>query len=209
MPKYRKAGIDFDNTIVTYDELLMRIARERGLLGERVGGSKRSIRDRIRLLPDGEVEWQKCQALLYGSRIREARLIAGVDHFFRLCRERGVETYIISHKTEHSRYDATGTNLRGAALEWMAENRFFEEGGLGLRPEHVLFADTRHEKIARVVELGCTDFIDDLEETFLEKTFPAGVVRLLYEPGRTSPPPAGISLMKSWQEISDYFFGRN
>lgn len=209
MPERRGAGVDFDNTIVTYDELLARIARERGLFDDETFASKRSIRDRIRLLPDGEIEWQKCQALLYGSRIREARLIEGVRPFFRLCRDRGVKTYIISHKTEYSRYDPTGTNLRQAALAWMTRNQFFDADGLCLTPEQVLFAETRQEKIARIKELGCSDFIDDLEETFLEPTFPAGVTRLLYEPGRKTAPPAGVTLMKSWQEISDYFFGRN
>src|ERR1051325_6940804 len=62
--------------------------------------TKRSIRDRIRLLPDGEIEWQKCQALLYGQRIAEAKLVEGVADFIRLCRERGIPVHIVSHKTE-------------------------------------------------------------------------------------------------------------
>lgn len=205
----RAAGVDFDNTVVSYDEVLGRIARERGLLNSNGPAAKRTIRDEIRLLPDGEIEWQKCQALLYGPRIHEARLIAGVEDFFQRCREQGIDTYIISHKTEYSRYDATGTNLREAALGWMREKGFFDPSGLGLTPERVFFANTRQEKIAHLTRLRCTEFIDDLEETFLEETFPAGTARLLYEPARTSPPPSGVRLMKSWQEISDYFFGRN
>ena len=37
-------GIDFDNTIVTYDELLTTIARERGLIDAAHTQTKRSIR---------------------------------------------------------------------------------------------------------------------------------------------------------------------
>jgi hypothetical protein len=209
VPPNSVCGIDFDNTIVTYDELLAAIARDRGLIGPASVETKRGIRDQIRLLPDGEIEWQKCQALLYGQRIAEARLIDGAAVFIRLCRERGVPVHIVSHKTEFSRFDQSGTNLRTAALSWMAAHRFFDASGLGLDPDNVHFASTRAEKIARICNLACTHFIDDLEETFLEETFPLSTMRILYEPGRQSPPPDGVALMKSWQEIRDYLFSTN
>ena len=209
MPSHAICGIDFDNTIVTYDELLATIARERGLINGDRSSTKRSIRDQIRLLPDGEIEWQKCQALLYGQRIAEARLIEGAAAFIRLCREQGIQVYIVSHKTEFSRFDTSGTNLRTAAMNWMLANRFFDPSGLGLDPGNVFFAATRAEKIGRIRELACTHFIDDLEETFLEDAFPRTTERLLYEPGRQAPPPSGVALMKTWQEIRDYFFSAN
>jgi hypothetical protein len=202
-------GIDFDNTIVTYDELLATIARERGLLNGTDLLTKRSIRDYIRQLPDGEIEWQKCQALLYGQRIAEARLIDGVAQFVAQCRQHGIPVYIVSHKTEFSRYDPSGTNLRTAAMNWMIANRFFESGGLALDPRNVFFAGTREEKIGRIRELCCTHFIDDLEETFLEASFPISTARILFEPGRQSPAPDGVALMRTWQEIRDYFFNAN
>jgi hypothetical protein len=202
-------GIDFDNTIVTYDELLTTIARERGLIDASRVQTKRSIRDQIRLMPDGEIEWQKCQALLYGQRIAEARLIEGVAGFVALCRQRGIPVHIVSHKTEFSRYDPTGTNLRTAAMNWMISNRFFEADGLGLSQQSVYFAGTRAEKIDRIRQLSCTHFIDDLEETFLEDAFPPATARILYEPGRQSPAPRGVALMRTWQEIRDYFFSAN
>lgn len=202
-------GVDFDNTIVTYDEVLSRIVQERALVFGQAAQSKREIRDRIRRLPGGEIEWQKCQALLYGSRIGEARLIEGVPEFFRRCAENGVKTYVVSHKTEFSRFDTTGTNLREAALEWMVANGFFDADGLGLRREDVIFAATRAEKIQHIDDLECTHFIDDLEETFLEERFPAGTVRILFEPAACSPLPPEIIRLKSWREIGEYFFGAN
>ncbi len=169
--------------------------------------TKRTVRDRIRRLPDGETEWQKCQALLYGPRIGEAVLIEGVARFFELCRQRGVKVYVVSHKTEFSRYDSTCTNLRTAALQWMTAHGFFDPARLGLAKDDVFFAATRQEKIDRIASLSCTDFIDDLEETFLEASFPERTTRILYEPGRESPAPPGIVWMNSWQEVSEYFFG--
>ncbi len=169
--------------------------------------TKRKLRDRIRRLEDGELEWQKCQALLYGPRIGEATLFEGVDRFFERCRQQDVKVYILSHKTEFSRYDSTGTNLRTAALQWMSAHGFFEPNRLGLTEDHVFFHDTREEKIDRIARLRCTDFIDDLEETFLEKSFPAATTRILYEPGRESPAPPGVLWMNTWKEISEYLFG--
>jgi hypothetical protein len=177
------------------------------LLDSGISETKRKLRDRIRRLEDGEIEWQKCQALLYGPRIGEAMLIEGVARFFELCRQQGVKVYIVSHKTEFSRYDSTGTNLRTAALQWMAANGFFDPSRLGLTQDDVFFAGTRQEKIDRIAALGCTDFIDDLEETFLEKSFPERTTRILYEPGREAPAPPGIVWMNAWQEVSEYFFG--
>lgn len=205
----RVCGVDLDNTIVTYDEVLARIVHERGLLGGDIPATKRAIRDRIRLLPDGEIEWQRCQALLYGPRIHEATLIEGVRQFFQLCARHDVCVLIVSHKTQYSRYDPTGTDLREAALRWMTANRFFESDGLRLTRDRVFFADTRQEKIDCLTRLCCDDFIDDLEETFLEATFPLRTTRILYEPGRKCAAPAGVRLMRSWQEISDYFFRSN
>ena len=202
-------GIDFDNTIVTYDELLSAVARERGLIVNGSAETKRGIRDRIRQLPNGEIEWQKCQAVLYGQRIGEAQLIEGVAPFIMECRARSIPVHIVSHKTEFSLYDATHTNLRTAAMKWMVARRFFDADGLGLSPEDVYFAATRAEKIACIRGLKCTHFIDDLEETFLEPDFPPATARILYEPGRQSSAPGGVALMRTWQEIREYFFRAN
>ncbi len=203
----RRCGIDFDNTLVTYDEVLAKIAGERGLIECNPAETKKSIRDRLRRLPDGEIEWQRCQALLYGSRIGEAKLIEGVSRFFELARQQGTRTYIISHKTEFSPFD--NSNLREAALSWMTANRFFESDGLGLTYNDVFFADTRQQKINYIAELRCTHFIDDLEETLLESTFPSSTTRILYEPGRQFAAPVGLKLMTSWREITYYFFGKH
>ena len=203
--KQRICGVDFDNTIVSYDDVLASIARQRGLVDASEAGSKRKIRDRIRQLPEGEIEWQKCQALIYGACIDQARLSDGVAEFFHVCAQHGVKVYIISHKTESSRFDAV-TNLRQAAMDWMTRQGFFETNGLDLRESDVFFADSRQEKASTIASLRCTHFIDDLEETFLEETFPQGTARILYDPARDEPAPAGITVMKSWKDICEHLF---
>ncbi len=81
-----RIGIDFDNTIITYDDVFLATARERGLVGADFAGRKQAIRDAIRLLPDGELSWQKLQGQVYGKGIAQAAMFEGVDAFLRRCR---------------------------------------------------------------------------------------------------------------------------
>jgi hypothetical protein len=199
-------GIDFDNTLVSYDELIYRAALERGLIVGSTEIGKRAVRDRIRLAPGGEIEWQKLQALVYGPMMPQAQLIAGAREFVRACRGRGFGVYVVSHKTEFAGYDETGTNLRDAARSWMAAQGFFESDGLGFDRAHVFFEPTREAKIDRIRRLRCTHFIDDLEEVLLERGFPPDVRKLLYSPGGAPAASSEVSVMPSWPAIHDYFF---
>jgi hypothetical protein len=198
-------GIDFDNTLVTYDRLIYETARERGLIDGTTAPRKRDVRDRIRLLPDGEIEWQRLQALVYGPLMARAEAIDGAAEFVRDCRSRGWRVYVVSHKTEFAGYDETRTNLRDAALAWMRANGFFETSGFDLNPADVFFESTREEKIARIRALGCTHFIDDLEEVFCEPTFPADTERLLFSSHASAADPC-IRVMTDWATVRDYFF---
>ncbi len=202
----RTVGIDFDNTIVSYDELMYRVAVDRGLIDEAEGRTKQDVRDRIRRLPDGDIEWQKLQALVYGPMMRAAQPIAGVEEFIRRCRNAGIPVFIVSHKTEYAGYDETRTNLRTAALEWMTAHQFFESGGLDLGRGNVYFESTRTDKIDRIKRIGCSHFIDDLEEVFLEPSFPAGVEKILYAPQATPVSSTGTRVISSWRSLCDDFF---
>ncbi|CBN55129.1 MULTISPECIES: hypothetical protein [Kamptonema] len=205
----RIIGVDFDNTIVTYDDLMYKIAVEKGWISSEVSKSKKQIRDTIRQLPDGEIEWQKLQAIAYGSQMDEARLIDGVKEFFNLCKQHKIQTYIVSHKTEYANYDETQTNLRTAAIKWMGKNNFFSSIGLGLSQEQVFFASTRIGKIDKIKKLKCTDFIDDLEETFIEESFPESVNKILYAPHQQHSGKLQLKIVSRWQQINEYFFSRS
>ncbi len=201
----RVIGIDFDNTLVNYDAVLRRVAAERGFALPGAAASKRVIRDLIRQQPDGEREWQRVQAVVYGSRMDEAVLSDGVPAFLRDCRERGIRVVVVSHKTEFAPLDPGRTNLREAALAWMTRQGFFEPGDLGFSRTDVFFEPTRAEKISRIRQAGCTHFIDDLEETFLEPSFPAEVEKLLYA-AHGREPFAGATVVRTWQEIAEALF---
>ncbi len=204
-------GIDFDNTLVTYDALIHRAAFDRGLIAADTNAVKRSVRDRIRELPDGEVEWQKLQALVYGPLMAQARLIDGVAEFVAACHTRDLRVFIVSHKTEFAGHDRTGTNLRTAALDWMTAHRFFDARGLGLCRDDVYFEGTREAKIERIRLLRCSHFVDDLEEVLLDPSFPPGIEKLWFVPPDAVRPGSDggagdLRVMPSWKAIGEYFF---
>lgn len=200
-------GIDFDNTLVNYDNVLFAAALRDGLITSDTGKNKRNIRDRIRALPSGEIKWQKLQAYAYGRGMKDSELFDGVRRFFNTCRVANVAVFIISHKTNLASMDKDGVNLRVAAIEWMKQKQFFGDDGLGLSTDEVYFESTRRGKIERIKKLGCTHFIDDLEETFLEPSFPSNVQKILY--ARQQSLVAGVKTYFTWKEIYEYFFEGN
>jgi hypothetical protein len=199
-------GIDFDNTLASYDDVLYDEALQRGLIcpGSRKG--KKNIRDMIRQIPNGEIEWQKLQAVVYGPRMNEAKLIEGVKAFLAFCMVSKVRVFIVSHKTEYAKMDKTVTNLRQASMSWMKEKGFFGEYGFGLTTEDVFFESTRVEKIKRITKIKCTHFIDDLEETFLEDIFPTHIKKILYTPHVKHSDAQGVRLAASWKAIKGLIF---
>ena len=138
-----RIGLDFDNTIITYDAVFLAAARKSGLVGADFTGGKQAIRDTIRLLPDGELSWQKLQGQVYGKGLARAEMVEGVDAFLRRCRKNNVPVVIVSHKTEFGHHDPDRINLRDAARAWMAEHGFFQAVGYGIAPNAVYFENTR------------------------------------------------------------------
>ena len=138
----------------------------------------------------------------------EAKLIEGVQRFFSWCYQQETSVFIISHKTQFAAQDRENIDLHGAALKWMKEKKFFEDGpaGLALREDQIFFEPNRQKKIERIGQLGCTHFIDDLAETFLEVSFPKEVQKILYAPSIPGEINQDVVVISSWKEIDDYFF---
>lgn len=205
-------GLDLDNTLVGYDELLCELAVSEGYLPPMPPGSpglgKRALRDRLRAKGDqGEQEWRRLQALVYGTHMPRARLMPGVDRFLaRVSALRAAGAaftlYVVSHKTRVANNYSDGADFHQAALAFLEAQGFFAPGA-GLEPGRVFFEPTREAKVARIAALGCTHFVDDLEETFAEPSFPRGVTRILYDPAGDAAAQEGVRRLGSWDEIAD------
>jgi hypothetical protein len=201
-----RIGIDFDNTLVTYDEVFANAAAKFADIAPGTGRQKRDIRDYLRTLPDGELTWQRLQGYVYGKGVAGAQMFSGVDRFLRRCRTEDAEVTIVSHKTEHGHHDPDRVNLRDAARGWMTAKGFFAADGYGIPQANLFFEATRSQKLKRIATLKCTCFIDDLEEVLDDPDFPPGVTPILFAqaqpPGRASPYP----VCRSWAEIEKLVF---
>lgn len=196
-----RIGIDFDNTIIRYDDVFLSCAKERGLLSDDFSGGKQNVRDAIRLLPDGELKWQALQGHVYGKGISNAVPFPGLFDFLRRANQRGDTLLIVSHKTEFGHFDPDQVNLRDAALGWLTAKGFFAADGFAMKRDDVHFAATRAKKLARIGSLSCDVFIDDLEEVLDDPDFPLSVRRILFSERGHGATEAAYEILPDWPSI--------
>ena len=198
-------GIDFDNTIVNYDRLFFRCALEENLIGSGAQPDKAMIREHIRGLNDGEILWQKLQAIVYYHKMNEAELMDGVDSFIRECKKQQMKISIVSHKTVHAAQDKSA-NLREAAFNWMTENQFFDTAVFGFKKEDVFFESTRQNKIDCISKIGCTHFIDDLIEVLEDPSFPEDVQKIHFDLNSSEMSAPSVIRLSGWHDIQAWLF---
>jgi hypothetical protein len=201
-----RVGLDFDNTIIRFDDVFRQVAKRRGLLSADFSGSKQQVRDTIRRLPEGELKWQALQGYVYGGGIRGATPFAGVGDFLRRARSQGDTVLVVSHKTEYGHFDPDRVNLRQAAMQWMQEQGFFTAQGFSLSPGNIHFASSRAEKLSRIGELACDVFIDDLEEVLADPQFPGSVRRILFSEHAEKAHGLPYEIGRDWAAIEEMVF---
>jgi hypothetical protein len=202
----RRIGLDFDNTMICYDNVFLSAAKERGVVPIKFVGSKQQIRDTIRLRPDGEADWQKLQGYVYGRGLGRAEAFEGLGMFLKRARGAGDAIVVISHKTEFGHMDPERVNLRQAALSWMrAEGLFGDERSKGLVGD-VFFEDTRAEKLRRIASTRCDIFVDDLEEVLADPDFPPGVERILFSHRPSGAIAAPHRVCPNWTSVEETLF---
>ncbi|MEO5959011.1 MAG: hypothetical protein ABIZ49_14380, partial [Opitutaceae bacterium] len=194
-------GVDFDNTIVSYDALFHRIARERGLIPADLPINKNAVRDYLRAA-GAEDTWTELQGEVYGARMAEAKPFPGVREFFLACRERGLRVVIVSHKTKHP-FRGPAHDLHAAAHAWLERHGFFDPAQIGLKPNDVFFELTKADKIRRIAASHVTHFIDDLPEIFTDASFPSGARRFLFDPQGAAATTVAFDAVRNWQTLTD------
>ena len=194
-------GVDLDNTIVSYDGLFWRLAREHDLIPADIPATKGHVRDYLRRT-GREGAWTEIQGIAYGPRITEADAFEGAVDFFLTCRRMSLPVVIITHKTRRPQAPLA-YDLRSAARDWLAAHGFHDPDGIALQPGQIHFEETRAAKLARIAAEGCTHFIDDLPEVFDEPGFPSQVNRILFDPGGTHRGDTRFQRVESWSEVYD------
>ena len=198
-------GVDFDNTIVGYDEVFHRVALEQGLIPAGVTPDKVSVR-RYLVGQGLEDAWTEMQGLVYGERMLDAAPFPGVLDFFKRCRARGLDVFIISHRTR-TPYRGPKYDLHQAAHRWLEYHGFYCPDGIGLGRDRVFFELTKGEKLARIAQVGCSHFIDDLPEILGAAEFPAKVERILFGSGSQNALGQPFRRVASWSEVESVVGG--
>ena len=111
-------GIDLDNTIAIYDQLVRNQANLLNVPFE--FKSKKEIADYLRDI-DSEEEWTKLQGLIYGPLMDYAEVANGFLDTLGELIERNFEIIIISHRTNYSEYDGL-YDLHYFANKWIEKN---------------------------------------------------------------------------------------
>jgi hypothetical protein len=201
-----RIGLDFDNTIIRYDDVFRQAAKARGLVSSDFAGAKREVREAIWLLPDGEPKWQALQGYVYGKGIEDATLFPGLGDFLKRARVHGDTILVVSHKTEYGHFDPDRVNLREAAMRWMELQGFFAERGFSLPRDNIHFASTRAEKLRRIADLRCNVFVDDLEEVLADRDFPDSVRRILFSEHAEMTDGLPYDICRDWAAIEETIF---
>lgn len=185
-------GVDLDNTIVSYDALFFRLARERDLVPLDLPPTKAAVRDYLRRAA-AEETWTELQGEAYGPRMVEAQPFAGAVEFLRAARRAGRAVAVISHRTR-TPYRGQPHDLHRAARDWLAQQ--------GIDEAHVFLELSQEAKCERIHSLRCRHFIDDLPEVLAHARFPADVTRILFDPeGIHAPAPERVHA-RTWVEIA-------
>ena len=194
----RVIGVDFDNTIVSYDSLFHKIARERGWIPADVPVNKSDVRNFLRKA-GREDDWTEMQGTVYGARMAEAAIFPGVKEFFQACKAAGNQLNIISHKTRHP-FRGELYDLHAAALAWIEQEGFLSNSPFAIGRDHVFLELTREAKLARIASEQCDYFIDDLPEFLAEPAFPQATRKVLFDPNNLYEGEGGVTRIKSWAE---------
>lgn len=196
-------GLDFDNTIVSYDRLFHKVATEQAIIPVDCPVNKVAIRDYLRSMGK-EALWTEMQGYVYGFRMQEAEPFPCVlDTLQQLCAE-GHCLSIISHKTLYP-FVGPQYDLHKAAKNWVELYLQRSEFPL-IKNENIFFELTKAEKISRIAALACDIFMDDLPEILEDEQFPSSTQALLFDPENHHVDRAhqGIIRIGHWLELEHY-----
>ena len=200
-----RLGLDFDNTLIDYDEVFYKIAFQKGLIPKSVERNKASVRTYL-VNKNKEEEFILLQGEVYGSKILEAKQSEGMLETLNLLKNNGVKLIIVSHKTKYP-YAGEKYNLHYAAKNWLVKNRFFDPAYLAMGEKDVFFEVTKENKINRINQLKLNFFIDDLESIL--QLIGDDVKKILYNPNNIKPKLQGIKELNKWRELPNLIFKKN
>jgi len=195
-----RIGLDFDNTIVSYDALFHKVAVEQGHVPESVARRKVAVRDRLRA-EGKEAVWIELQGQVYGARMMEAEPFPQAIEFLREAEQYDIEATIVSHKTRHP-FSGPAYDLHRAAREWIAA-RLVDDGKPVLPEGRIFFELSRDRKLGRIAAGKFDMFVDNLPEILTHPAFPDNTLPVLFDPTGREAVPAHVKRVESWAALAE------
>jgi hypothetical protein len=199
-------GLDLDNTIINYGSLFYDVALEKKWIPTECQKDKIGVREYLQAKGRNDL-WTELQGLIYGPYLTEAVPYAGVDDFLLKCRTLSIPVWIVSHKT---RFPAIGIqyDLQASASAWLFASGLIHNETGGVNKDRVIFCETRSEKIASIIRLQLTHFVDDLPDVFIDADFPKETIKYLYAPEGVQRQQPYCESVSSWQELKMIILNR-
>lgn len=198
-----RIGFDFDNTIVSYDQLFHAVAYELDLIPSGLPANKLAVRDHLRSIGQEE-RWTEMQGYVYGARMDEAAAYPGVIEYMCQAYAAGHILMIVSHKTKHP-FLGPQYDLHASARGWIAKHLQIDSKPL-ISESCVFFEPTKQDKISRIAANNYDIYIDDLPEILLAEGFPEATERLLFDPEQhhANQEFPELKIFTDWSDIAEH-----
>ncbi len=200
-----RLGLDLDNTIVSYDQLFYQVAIDSELVPKSISHTKVAVRDYLRNA-DKEDKWTELQGVVYGSRMIDASPFPGALETIRKIRDKGIEVFIISHRTRFP-YLGPKVNLHDAAKDWI-NTILRDDAGAIVEGANIFFHEKKEDKVDRIGSVDCDAFVDDLPEILMSERFPEKTHKILFDPAGNVQVSDHYTVLNRWEYLTDLLLNR-
>jgi hypothetical protein len=196
-----KIGLDFDNTIVCYNQAIALLAEDFFDLPIEIPRTKLGLRDYLRA-EDRESDWTAFQGELYGPGMRYAKPFEGAISTMQQLIVKGHELAIVSHRSRHP-YAGPQYDLHLAAHNWITDHlspcEIFDE-----QSKNTYFMETLSGKLKKIADIRCDIFVDDLPAVLDSTEFPGSTLGILFDPAAIKYENPRINRIGDWPSLFSF-----
>ena len=196
-----RIGLDFDNTIVCYDEAFYQLAHEAKSIPENLQRTKEQVKAHLQKQGRNDF-WTELQGLAYGPRMETASVFPKFEAFLKAMHRPGVELFIVSHRSPKP-YSGLDYDLHEAARTCLRGRPWIQSEMIPLK--NIFFEATKQGKIKKIAELNLDYFVDDLLDIFTDPMFPLNTKKIHFLPGKSEQEPTELLSAKSWDDVTRVF----
>lgn len=193
-----RIGLDFDNTIVCYDDVFKKVCLQFPDYPVKAERGKSSVKEYL-VSRGMEEEWTELQGMVYGPYMEDARPYSRAISVLKRLEALEYELYIISHRTKYP-YRGERFDLHQHAREWI-DNHLGEIAQFK-GAKNAYFLESLDEKIGKINELGCDYFMDDLKSVLSRDDIEEGVTKILFSAQCGYNEQTGhYSVVRTWSDF--------